>query len=172
MLSDNLLQACFEDKKMNDLVYSIVLSMMPIAELRGGIPYALANDINPVTAYIICTAANVLAFPIVYLFFGIFHDLFYKMPWYSNLFEKLVQRTRQKVYDNIEKWGFWGLMVFVMIPLPVTGAYTGSFAAWIFGIEKRKAFLAVSLGVLISGLIVTAVFLSGAEFLKFLIKEM
>ncbi len=144
---------------------------MPIAELRGGIPYALAHDINPVTAYLICTAANILAFPIVYLFMGFFHDLFSKMQWYTNLFDKIVIRTRNKVGDNIEKWGFWGLMIFVMIPLPITGAYTGTFAAWVFGIEKKKGFLAVSLGVLISGLIVTAVFLSGVELFSFLMKK-
>ncbi len=156
---------------MSDYIYSIILSMMPIAELRGGIPYALANGINPVTAYFMCTIANIIAFPIVYFFMGFFHDIFNKMAWYSNLFDKIVVRTRNKVGDNIEKWGFWGLMVFVMIPLPVTGAYTGSFAAWVFGIEKRKGFLAVSLGVFIAGLIVTAIFLSGAELFSFLLKK-
>ncbi|HIQ14648.1 MAG TPA: ligand-binding protein SH3 [Leucothrix sp.] len=157
---------------MNDYIYSIILSIMPIAELRGGIPYALANDINPVTAYFMCCAANIVAFPVVYLFMGFFHDLLSKMDWYINLFDKIVLRTRKKVGNNLEKWGFWGLMVFVMIPLPVTGAYTGSFAAWVFGIEKRKGFLAVSFGVLIAGLIVTAVFLSGAELFSFLMKKM
>lgn len=156
---------------MNDLLYSILLSMVPIAELRGGIPYALANDISPVTAYIACTLANIMAFPIVYIFFGFFHEIFNKMDWYKRLFDKLVLRTRGKVGDKIEKWGFWGLMIFVMIPLPVTGAYTGSFAAWIFGIDKKKAFLAVSLGVFIAGLIVTAVFLSGSHALEFLLKK-
>ncbi len=156
---------------MNDTIYTIILSMMPIAELRGGIPYALAHDMNPVKAYLIACSANILAFPIVYLFMSFFHNLFSKMQWYSNLFEKLVERTRGKVEANLEKWGFWGLMIFVMIPLPITGAYTGSFAAWIFGIKKRKAFLAVALGVMISGLIVTGIFLSGAELFSFLLKE-
>lgn len=156
---------------MNDIIYSIILSMLPIAELRGGIPYALAHDIDPITAYLICCGANILAFPIVYLFLGIFHDLFSKMEWYRNLFEKVVERTRNKVEGNIEKWGFWGLMVFVMIPLPVTGAYTGSFAAWIFGIKKRMAFLAVTLGILIAGIIVTTIFLSGVELFDFLLKK-
>ena len=142
---------------MNEYIYAIILSMMPIAELRGGIPYALYNGIHPVTAYLICCAANILAFPIVYFFMGFFHDLFSKMSWYVNLFEKIVVRTRGKVGEKIEKWGFWGLMVFVMIPLPVTGAYTGSFAAWVFGIEKRKGFLAIVAGVLIAGLIVSVV---------------
>ncbi len=157
---------------MNDLIYSIILSMIPVAELRGGIPYALHNNISPVTAYFACTFANILAFPIVYIFFGIFHDLFNKMDWYKRLFDKLVLRTRHKVEDKIEKWGFWGLMIFVMIPLPVTGAYTGSFAAWIFGIDRKKAFLAVSLGVFIAGLIVTAIYLSGIHALDFLLKKM
>lgn len=156
---------------MNDIIYSIILSMMPIAELRGGIPYALAHDITPVTAYFMCCLANILAFPIVYLFMGFFHNLFNKMDWYATLFDKIVIRTRKKVGDNLEKWGFWGLMVFVMIPLPVTGAYTGSFAAWVFGIEKRKGFLAITLGVFIAGLIVTAVFLSGVELFSFLMKK-
>ena len=156
---------------MNDYIYTIILSMMPIAELRGGIPYALANDINPVTAYLISCGANILAFPIVYFFMGFFHGLFSKMDWYSSLFDKIVIRTRAKVGGNIEKWGFWGLMIFVMIPLPITGAYTGSFAAWVFGIEKRKGFLAVSMGVLIAGLIVTAIFLSGAELFSFILKK-
>ena len=157
---------------MTDYIYSIILSMMPIAELRGGIPYALYNGIHPVTAYIMCCLANIMAFPIVYFFMGFFHDIFNKkISWYANLFEKIVVRTRAKVGDNIEKWGFWGLMVFVMVPLPVTGAYTGSFAAWIFGIEKRKGFLAIVSGVLIAGLIVSAIFLSGSELFSFLLKK-
>ena len=156
---------------MNDYFYSIILSMLPIAELRGGIPYALYNGIHPVIAYIMCCLANILAFPIVYFFMGFFHDIFNKMAWYSNLFEKIVVRTRGKVGEKIEKWGFWGLMIFVMVPLPVTGAYTGSFAAWIFGIEKRKGFLAVTCGVLIAGLIVTAIFLSGEGLFSFLLKK-
>ena len=156
---------------MNDYFYSIILSMLPIFELRGGIPYALLNGIHPVTAYIMCCLANILAFPIVYFFMGFFHDIFNKMTWYANLFEKIVVRTRGKVGEKIEKWGFWGLMIFVMVPLPVTGAYTGSFAAWVFGIEKGKGFLAVACGVLIAGLIVTAIVLSGEGIFSFLLKK-
>ena len=156
---------------MNEYIYSIILSMLPIAELRGGIPYALYHGIHPVTAYLMCCAANIMAFPIVYFFMGFFHDLFSKMSWYTNLFNKIVVRTRGKVGAKIEKWGFWGLMVFVMIPLPVTGAYTGSFAAWVFGIEKRQGFMAIVAGVLIAGLIVSAIFLSGSGIFSFLLKK-
>lgn len=156
---------------MNEYLYSFLISLLPIAELRGGIPFALFHDIHPLVAYAICVGANLLAFPITFFFLSFFHEFFMKMTWYANLFEKFVERTRGKVQSVIDKYGFWGLMVFVMIPLPVTGAYTGSFAAWLFGFEKKKAFLAVSLGVFISGLIVTAVVLTGAEAFKFLTKE-
>ena len=76
-----------------------------------------------------------------------------------------------RVEKKIEKYGFWGLMIFVMIPLPVTGAYTGCFAAWLFNIPKKKVFLAVSLGIIISGIIVTTLMVSGMEAFQFLIKD-
>jgi len=153
------------------LFYAILLSLLPIAELRGGIPYAIANNINPFIAYFICVGANVLAFPIVFFFLEFLHPLFLKIDFYKNLFDKFVIKTREKLNDKIKKYGFWGLMIFVMIPLPVTGAYTGSFAAWLFNIPKKKAFLSVVLGVVISGIIVTTIMLTGIEAFQFLLKD-
>jgi uncharacterized membrane protein len=153
------------------LFYAILLSLLPIAEIRGGIPYAIANNINPFIAYFICVGANVLAFPIVFFFLEFLHPLFLKIDLYKNLFDKFVIKTREKLNDKIKKYGFWGLMLFVMIPLPVTGAYTGSFAAWLFNIPKKKAFLSVVLGVVISGIIVTTIMLTGIEAFQFLLKD-
>jgi len=153
------------------LFYAILLSILPIAELRGGIPYALANNINPFVAYFVCVGANILAFPIVFFFLEFLHPLFLKIDFYKNLFDKFVIKTREKLNDKIKKYGFWGLMIFVMIPLPVTGAYTGSFAAWLFNIPKKKAFLSVVLGVVISGIIVTTIMLTGIEAFQFLLKD-
>ena len=153
------------------LFYAILLSLLPIAELRGGIPYAIANNINPFIAYFICVGANILAFPIVFFFLEFLHPLFLKIDLYKKLFDKFVIKTRDKLNDKIKKYGFWGLMLFVMIPLPVTGAYTGSFAAWLFNIPKKKAFLSVVLGVVISGIIVTTIMLTGIEAFQFLLKD-
>ena len=159
---------------MNSIILkAILLSMLPIAELRGGIPYAIANDVNPFLAYFICVGANILAFPIVYLFLEFLHPLFLKVGIYQKLFDKLVLKTRKKLDKKIKKYGFWGLMLFVMIPLPVTGAYTGSFAAWLFNIPKKKAFISVVLGLIISGIIVTTIWLFGSEVVKSIfIKEL
>ena len=158
---------------MNSIILkAILISIIPIAELRGGIPYAITNDMNPVLAYFICVGANILAFPISFFFLEFLHPLFLKMVFYENLYENFVVKTRRKLDSKIEKYGFWGLMVFVMIPLPVTGVYTGSFAAWLMNIPKKKAFLSIALGVIISGIIVTIIMLSGIEALQFLIKKM
>jgi len=156
-----------------DIIWSIIWSILPISELRGGIPYAIANDVNPFLAYFICVGANILAFPIVFLFLEFLHPLFLKVSFYQKLFDKFVLRTRKKLDKKIKKYGFWGLMLFVMIPLPVTGAYTGSFAAWLFNIPKKKAFISVVLGVIISGIIVTTIWLFGSEVVKSIfIKEL
>ena len=154
-----------------DWLWTIFWSILPISELRGGIPFALSQSLSPVLVYFVCVATNVLAFPIVYFFLELLHPIFSKMGFYNTLFEKFIIRTQHKVERSIEKYGFWGLMIFVMIPLPVTGAYTGTFASWLFKIPRVKAFLAVSLGVMISGLIVTTIFLSGAQVFQFLLKD-
>ena len=154
-----------------DWFWTIVLSILPISELRGGIPFALQHGFNPVIAYFVCVATNIMAFPIVYFFLEILHPVFSKIKIYNNLFDKIVVNTRKKVEKSIEKYGFWGLMIFVMIPLPVTGAYSGTLASWLFNIDKKKSFLAVVLGVMIAGIIVTAVYYSGMGISHYFIKD-
>ena len=155
----------------SDWFWTVFWSIVPISELRGGIPFALSKDLDPILVYLVCVGTNALAFPIVYLFLEKLHPLFEKWNWYQSLFDKFVVRTRKKLENQVEKYGFWALLIFVMIPLPVTGAYTGSLAAWLFNIDKKKSFLAVLLGVMISGLIVTFVYLLGVQVFDFLIKK-
>lgn len=154
-----------------DWLWTIFWSILPVSELRGGIPYAFFKGLDPVWTYFVCVGVNLLAFPIVYFFVENLHPIFSKVKIYNILFEKFIVRTRKKVEKPIEKYGFWGLMIFVMIPLPVTGAYTGSFGSWLFKIDKKKSFMAVALGVAIAGIIVSAVVFSGSEAFKFLLKD-
>jgi uncharacterized membrane protein len=153
----------------NKYFWPVFLSILPIAELRGGIPYALKISQLPVwQAYIVCVAANSLVGPLLYIFLSSVHKLLIKWGAYKNFFEKFVERTRKKIHDPVEKYGWIGIAVFVAIPLPVTGAYTGALGAWILGISKPKAFIAVILGVIAAGIIVTAVMLAGEQALGFL----
>ncbi|MEE9554900.1 MAG: small multi-drug export protein [candidate division Zixibacteria bacterium] len=150
---------------MPDIAYALILSLLPIAELRGGIPYALLSGYPIWLSYIGCVAANFLVGPMVFVFLNTLHKLFYGISIYKGLFDWFERRVRRKTAHLIEKYGFWGVAIFVAIPLPITGAYTGSFAAWLFKLDFKRSMLAVMVGVIISGIIVTAVMTLGIEWL-------
>lgn len=134
------------------------LSLLPISELRGGIPYAMITGGFPWwLAFLYCTAVNAAAGPLAYVFLATAHKLLYKAGFYARFFDRFVERARAKVHPQVEKYGMWGLMVFVAVPFPLTGAWTGILGGWILGLERRKVILSTALGVLIAGLIVTAI---------------
>jgi len=93
------------------------------------------------------------------------------MKWYQNFFERFIERARNKLHKNVERWGWLGIAVFVAIPLPLTGAWTGTLGAWVLGLSKRKTMLAVLLGVITSGIVVTSVVLLGIQALNLFIKR-
>jgi uncharacterized membrane protein len=149
---------------------AILLSLLPISELRGGIPYAVARDISLPVAYIICVLSNILVIPLVFVFLETAHKLFYKLTPYRWFFDRWVLRTKKKAQKNIEKYGYWGIMLFVAIPLPVTGAYTGTLAAWILQLNKYKSSAFLALGVAAAGIIVSIATITGIGLLKIFIR--
>jgi len=157
---------------MNSLIYAIIISLLPIAELRGGIPYAYLYG-NPIwLSYLVCVAANFFVGPIVFLFLETLHKQLIRWSFYEKLFNRFIQRVRRKTSHLIDRYGFWGVTVFVAIPLPVTGAYTGSVAAWLFGLDRKKSLLAVLAGVCISGIVVSSILYFGLEGFEFFYKKM
>jgi uncharacterized membrane protein len=160
---------------MNTYVFfwTIFLCLLPIAELRGAIPFALWNKIyqmNVFAAFFLCVFVNSLVGPIVYVFLSTLHKLLSHMKWYQRIFDRLIERARVKVKAVVDKYGFWGLAIFVGIPLPMTGAYTGALGAWVLGMKPWKAFLAIAVGVLMAGIVVTIVAFFGIKALSFFIK--
>lgn len=148
-------------------LWTALWTLLPISELRGGLPLALAGGMPGLLAYLYCVALNILVTPIVFIFLHTLHKLLLRRQAYSRLFEKLIERSRKKVKAKVDKYGYLGLALFVAIPLPVTGAYTGAMGAWILGMDKKKSFAAIALGVCISGAIVyTAVQLGLSLFFK------
>ncbi len=148
-----------------------LLSLLPISELRGAIPYGIANGMSVPVAYLYCVALNTLVGPLVYFFLFSFHRLFSLMRWYRNLFDRVIEQARRRVQKKVDRFGYWGLMFFVAVPLPITGAYTGTLGAWILGLDAKRTFLAVLAGVMISGVIVTTVTYFGIGAFSFLIKR-
>ncbi len=146
---------------MNNLLEIILLSMLPISELRGGIPLAIAYGLNPLTAFLICTLANILIVPLIFIFLEYLNNLFLHMQWYNKLFHKVLERARHKIHRQIEKYGYIGLMIFVAIPLPFTGVYTAALGSWALGMDKKKSFAYIALGAVLAGIIVTLITYSG-----------
>jgi uncharacterized membrane protein len=163
--------------KLTVFLLTAFLSFLPISELRGAIPFAVAQGIPWYIAYPYAAALNVLVAPVCWIFLSTLHKLFLKLAekpafrWYRTFFDHFVERARGKLSQGVEKWGWVGVAVFVGIPFPLTGAWTGTLGAWVLGLSKRKTMAAVILGVIISGAIVSAVTILGIQALDFLIKK-
>ena len=159
------------------LFITAVLSFMPISELRGGIPFAIASGIPWYAAFPFAVLINALVAPACWIFLATFHKLFYGtapnrgIRWYKKFFDRFVERAREKLSSKVEKWGWLGVAVFVAIPLPITGAWTGTLGAWVLGLSKKRTMLAVIIGVLAAGVIVTAVVMLGIEALNIFVNS-
>lgn len=156
---------------MNTILWTLLLSILPISELRGGIPFALANGVPWGIAFLCAVLANILVVPLVYFFLDYVHKVFLFIPWYKTLFNKIVVRTRKKIDTSFQKYEYWALFLFVAIPLPITGAYTGTLAAWLLGVPRKKAFVYLSLGVVVAGMIVLLVSVLGIQALQVFVRE-
>ena len=145
-------------------------SILPVLELRGAIPMAFALGLPWWQAYLISVLGNLLPVPFILLLINLV------IKWMSSskvtFFNKIANFLLKKVEKNrerIEKYSFWGLFLFVAIPLPMTGAWTGSLVAAVVGVKPLKAFLSVLLGVLLAGVIVTLIVYGGIGFLAWLL---
>lgn len=156
---------------MNPIINSIIWSILPISEIRGGLPVAIASGLNPYFAFVICVIANCLAIPITFFFLDYLHRFFLRFDFYRNMFEKHLEKAQKKIESSIGTMGeFIALMLFVGVPLPMTGAYTGALLAWFFRMNRKKAYLSISLGVLIAGIIVSLVLFFGIKAFSLFIK--
>ncbi|MDR2048645.1 MAG: small multi-drug export protein [Treponema sp.] len=175
-------------------LWTAFFSILPISELRGGIPFAIVNGIPWFIAWPFAAAVNALAAPFCWIFLSTVHGFFYGrktaagsgvrsaagnaeesaggFAWYRVFFDRFVSRARTKLEKGVAKWGALGIALFVAIPLPITGAWTGTLGAWMLGLPKRKTLPAVILGVAAAGGIVTAVTLLGRGAFGVFIKEL
>lgn len=138
-------------------VATVILAMVPIGELRGALPVALLVYHLPIwLAVVLSLLGNMLPVYFLLVFFeSVSNWLRMRSRVADRFFTYLFERTRHKLERNIVRYGPWALALFVAIPLPVTGAWTGSLAAFVFGLDKRKAFLSIALGAVIASVVVT-----------------
>ena len=148
-------------------------SMVPVIELRGAIPLGWATNIPWWLTYLLAVAGNMLPVPFILLLIRQVLTVMEKMPIkFVRAFAAWLRRKAEKNTDKIQRFGFWGLCFFIAIPLPVTGAWTGSLVAATIRMNFWRAMLSALLGVMIAGAVVTLICLgvsSGIEWLGFLI---
>lgn len=129
-----------------------IISLMPILELRGGLIAATLLGLDAVPSFIICFIGNIIPIPFILWFITPIFNRMKKMKMFSGLVEKLEKKAMSKK-DKIEKLQYIGLLLFVGIPLPGTGAWTGSLIAALLDMNKKKALVAALLGVIMAGVI-------------------
>lgn len=149
------LELFLEQLGLGNIPITFLVAMLPIIELRGAIPLGVAMGLNPWVSMLVSVLGNLLPVPFIILFI---RRIFAWIRKKSDVFERFVSRMERKALKNkdfIYKYQIFGLMLFVAIPLPGTGAWTGAVIAALLNIRMKYAIPAIALGVLIAGIIVT-----------------
>ena len=131
-----------------------IISMIPILELRGGLIVSKLLPVPITTAIPFCIVGNIIPIPFILLFIKQIFKLLKKVKFFRVSSERLENRAMSKS-DNIKRYEFWGLVLFVGIPLPGTGAWTGSLIAALLDVDFKKAILAELLGIAIATVIMS-----------------
>lgn len=129
-----------------------IISLMPILELRGGLIAASLLGLSPVKSYIIAVIGNIIPVPFILWFINRVLDWMRKSKRFKKV-AKWLDKKVEKHKDQIEKYGFWGLVLFVGIPLPGTGAWTGCLIASVLEMDRKKAFIAAMIGIFMASII-------------------
>lgn len=135
-------------------VIVFIISMLPILELRGGLLAASILNLDFIPGFIISILGNILPIPIVLLFLDKILRWLEKYKVTKNFVKKLENKILSKK-KQIEKYGYIGLILFVGIPLPGTGAWTGSALAVLLNMDKKKSFLYIMLGIILASIIMS-----------------
>jgi len=140
----------------NKDIVIFIISMLPILELRGGLLAASLLKVKYLNALIICIIGNIIPIPLVLLFLEFIFNLLRKWKFTKKLVDFLERKFLSK-RNQIDKYGYLGLLLFVGIPLPGTGAWTGSALAVLLGLNRKKSFIFIVLGVLLASIIMSII---------------
>ena len=138
-----------------DWLVTLLISMTPLVELRLSLPLAvLGYGMHWLPAFTIAIIGNIIIIPPILLLLGRVERWLRRYGWWERNLTKLFDRTRRRAIKHIEQYEALGLWLFVAIPLPVTGAWTGALIAYLFDLDMRRAFCSITAGVLTAGLLV------------------
>lgn len=143
------------DTMAGEFTLTVLVSMIPVVELRGGIPFGVAAGLPVWAAFIAAVIGNLIPAPFIIVYIRrIFQWMRRRMPRLNSMVDALERKAHLKG-ERVSKYKYLGLMLFVAVPLPGTGAWTGSLAAAFLDMPLRKAIPSVIVGVLIAGMAIS-----------------
>ena len=145
----------------------ILANLIPTLEQLGGIPLGISLGLNPLLTLLVCLCVNSLLFFPVYFGLEFFYEKFFSK---IKLFRKYLKKVRREGKPYVEKYGVLGITLYISLPSPFTGTYTGSMLAWLLDLDWKKGFIAIFLGSLIGNLIILGSTLGIFEAIKLLIR--
>lgn len=155
---------------MLNYLYVFVISMVPIIELRGAIPVGYGLGLPFFINYIICCIGNLIPVPFILLFIKwLLNFMSSSKIGFFNKTANFVLKKADKNKGKITKYATWGLFLFVAIPLPGTGAWTGALVASLLDMKRSRTMLSITAGVIAAGLIMSLICYGFVDFLRFLI---
>lgn len=136
---------------MRDVLLVILATVTPVSELRGAIPLGIGLGLDPVLTFAVAVVTNAVLFlPTRFVLEFFYSSVLRRIP----RFDRYLLGVRKRGQPVVEKYGLLGLALFVAVPLPLTGAYTGTILSWLLAMEWKRSFIAVVLGVLVAGIVV------------------
>lgn len=141
---------------MVDYIISFFISMVPLIEIRGSVPYGLAKGLDPLILYPVCILGNMCPVPVIFFFARKVLEWGKGKKIIGKFFTFCLEKGHKggaKLQEKAGRGLYWALFLFVGIPLPGTGAWTGTLAASILDMDFKKSVLAVVAGVLLAGII-------------------
>ncbi|MFH1450710.1 MAG: small multi-drug export protein [archaeon] len=140
---------------MNTFLWMLVITVAPFIELRGAIPFGIGAGLDPLLVIVSCITINILLIPALFFVLTfVFHEL-ENIPVIGRWIKTRMDKIHQKAGKYVDKYGPIGLALFVGVPLPGTGAYSGVLAAFLLTMEKKRAMGAIAVGVIIAGLLIS-----------------
>ena len=154
---------------LQEILILIALTFLPFLELRLAIPVGILAttfhlpynitltgfNLNPVLVLTICILANIVLGIIFYEFLFKFLHIFERFPKFYKIIDKFLTKSHKKVKPFVEKYGILGIALFIAVPLPGSGSYSGALGSFVLGISKKDFYIANAIGVTIAGILVT-----------------
>lgn len=159
------------DEIIRQVITLILLTLTPFLELRASIPYGVfRTQLSLTVIFLITAVTNIILAPVIYLFLDKVVHIFLKIRVIEKLYHRSVERAQRKIHKYVERYGLIGLALFIAIPLPGSGVYSGALGAYVLGFKFKEFFRAAIIGVLLAGVAVLLISTIGYGIFGFLLR--